>query len=449
MKRTILPVSIALLFSFAFSQEKWTLDSCITYALENNIDIKRHELSISLAEEEVSDNYWAHAPSVSASTTYTVNAGRVLDLTTYDFIENQTLDYASSSVNVNSTLFGGLRKHYALQKSKINLSISKTHLKKVKNDITLAVMKYYIQVLCAKKDLEAAGATLEIVKAQSEIIRQKSENGMTTTADLLMAEGEVLAAENDYHTAEGNLELAVIGLCDLMEIDELNTSMIEDASLEDIDVGGLFVDVTADMIKTLPEMEEAELAVSMAERNLKLSQSYLYPSISLSAGVGSNYSGGRMRQSINDDGTYKYEKFAFSEQLSGNRSAFISLGINIPIFSGFSIKRNIRKAKISLNDAIYAKDKISKELDQDFRVLKIECQNEIGRCRRAELRLKYCMETEREIRERYNVGKTDFITWHTASVELASARYSFTEAKYKCILKGKTLGYLYGQRQEK
>ena len=105
---------------------------------------------------------------------------------------------------------------------------------------------------------------MEIVKAQSEIIRQTSENGMTTTADLLMAEGEVLAAENDYHTAEGNLELAVIGLCDLMEIDELNTSMIEDASLEDIDVGGLFVDVTADMIKTLPEMEEAELAVSMA-----------------------------------------------------------------------------------------------------------------------------------------------------------------------------------------
>ena len=43
--------------------EPWTLDRCVKYALENNIDIKRKELVRETKEVAVSEGTWAYSGS--------------------------------------------------------------------------------------------------------------------------------------------------------------------------------------------------------------------------------------------------------------------------------------------------------------------------------------------------------------------------------------------------
>ena len=51
MKRFILLFSGLLLFLSSYSQKKWSLQDCIDYALENNIQVKREKL-LTLSNEK-------------------------------------------------------------------------------------------------------------------------------------------------------------------------------------------------------------------------------------------------------------------------------------------------------------------------------------------------------------------------------------------------------------
>ena len=57
----------------------WTLDECIGYALEHNIEIKRQELGVDNSEIGLSESRWDYAPSLSAGSSYSISSGRVLD----------------------------------------------------------------------------------------------------------------------------------------------------------------------------------------------------------------------------------------------------------------------------------------------------------------------------------------------------------------------------------
>ena len=99
----------------------WTLEDCISYALEHNIEIKRQELVSEDKQTALSEARWSYAPTFSAGSSYSLSSGRVLDETTYDFVENETVGSSSVSVSGNIEVFAGLRKHRELQRAKLDL----------------------------------------------------------------------------------------------------------------------------------------------------------------------------------------------------------------------------------------------------------------------------------------------------------------------------------------
>ena len=90
MKRIVVLVGFVFIYVYTYAQIKcWTLDECITYAYEHNIDIKAKELSVRQKEISASEQRWNYAPSISASNSTSISNGRVLDPTTYDYVENE------------------------------------------------------------------------------------------------------------------------------------------------------------------------------------------------------------------------------------------------------------------------------------------------------------------------------------------------------------------------
>ena len=91
------------------SQEKWTMDRCITHAYENNIQLKQQELNIQLSENNLTQSKLELLPSLGAGASQTYRFGRSVDPLTYQF----TTENSRGSSFYGSThldIFNGFRE---------------------------------------------------------------------------------------------------------------------------------------------------------------------------------------------------------------------------------------------------------------------------------------------------------------------------------------------------
>lgn len=417
----------------------WTLEECIGYALEHNIEIKRQELGVSNSEIGLSESRWDYAPSLSAGTSYSISSGRVLDQTTYEFIENNVVGSSSASVSGSMQVFSGMRRHYALKKAKASMKASLADLESVRQDVELNVTAAYLQILCDQENLASAREMASMLESQMEKIQTMVELGRVTEADLLQIRSQHYAALNDVAAAEGQCRLSKMELCQLLEIQDWEDFAIEPMNVNDYDGMRLFPITDSLAVESRPEYRSAEAGMEVARRNLQIARSSYYPTLSLSAGYGTSYSGARQKVVQNPDGTYRYEAYPFFRQFLDNGSSYLSLSLNIPIFSGMSTRNSVRRAKNASIDAQYELQSIKKQLSREYEQALIEYQTSCRQYETAKEQLAYAEEAARMMTEKYNLGKTDFASWNTAMTELAKAKYTLNNSTYTSLLRKKLL----------
>ena len=417
----------------------WTLDECIGYALEHNIEIKRQELGVSNSEIGISESRWDYAPSLSAGSSYSISSGRVLDQTTYEFIENNVVGSSSASVSGSVQVFSGMRRHYALKKARASLKASLADLESVRQDVELNVTAVYLQILCDQENLSSARDMASMLESQMDKIQTMVELGRVNEADLLQIRSQHYAALNDIVAAEGQCRLSRMELCQLLEIQDWESFAIEPTETDEYDGMQLFPLTDSISVKSRPEYRSAEVGVEVARRNLQIARSSYYPTLSLSAGYGTSYSGARQKAVQNPDGTYRYEAYPFFRQYLDNGSSYLSLSLNIPIFSGVSTRNSIRRAKNASIDAQYALQSVGKQLSREYEQALIEYHTSCRQYETAREQLAYAEEAARMMTEKYNLGKIDFTSWNTAMTELAKAKYGLTNSAYMTELAERTI----------
>ena len=226
MKRThIVPLGLLLLFGTSgFAQERrWTLDECIAHAYEHNIEIKTQELTAAEKRIALAESKWSYAPDLSVSNSSSLATGRVLDETTYEFVENETVAGNSSSLGANILLFGGLKNYYNLKRAQLDLRSSLLAVEKMRNDVRMNVTAYYLEVLCAEETIRDAEQVVAELRIQEEKTAKKVEARKVTTADLLQIRSQLADAENDVLTARNTYDIARLDLCQLLEIEDYTT----------------------------------------------------------------------------------------------------------------------------------------------------------------------------------------------------------------------------------
>lgn len=412
----------------------WTLEECIGYALEHNIEVKRQELGVDDSETGLSETRWDYAPSLSAGSSYSLSSGRVLDQTTYEFIENNVVGSSSASVSGSVQVFSGMRRHYALKKAKASLKASLADLESVRTDVELNVTAAYLQILCDQENLASAREMASMLESQMERIQTMVDLGRVTEADLLQIRSQHYAALNNVAAAEGQCRLSRMEMCQLLEIQDWEGFAIEPIEADDYDGMQLFPSTDSIAVESRPEYRSAEAGVEVARRNLQIARSSYYPTLSLSAGYGTSYSGARQKAVQNPDGTYRYEAYPFFRQYLDNGSSYISLSLNIPIFSGMSTRNSVRRARNASMDAQYALQTIRKQLSREYEQALIEYQTSCRQYETAREQLAYAEEAARMMTEKYNLGKTDFTSWNTAMTELAKAKYAMGTMRYSMYL---------------
>ena len=113
--------------------------------------------------------------------------------------------------------------------------------------------------------------------------------------------------------------------------------------------------IYAEAVALKPEVQAEQLRLTATDRNIDIAKAALYPSLSLSAGLQSNYYK-----------THGMPADAFTTQLKNNFSQYIGLNLSVPIFNRFQTRNNIRSARIDRENQQLALDNVKKTLYKEI-----------------------------------------------------------------------------------
>ncbi len=479
MKFKILVIFLLGISIGTYAQEEgtqvWTLEECINYALENNLDIQRSELNLQTSEIGYQQAKMQRFPDLTGRASAGRNWGRSIDPVTNLFV-SQAINSVNLSASSSVVLFNGMTINNSIKQNQYAYEASRKEVEVTKNNVMLNIVGFYTNVLFTRELLENSRKQLSSIEQQVERTRIQVEAGALPQANLLDLQAQLATNEFNLVTAENNYQQAKVQL-------KLAMQLPPEANVE-IEVPEM--DVEADMILELsayeiyqialanmPEIQAAEMNVESSEFAVKSSKGAFYPSLLLSGNIFTNFSD-RIDMRTVPDGTstpttvvigqvqnsgepvistvdvpnVSEEAFGFPEQINENLSQSVSLGMNIPIFNRFSAKYDYQRAKINQSRAMIDKrDReyvLWQQIQQSYNDVEAAAKSYNASLSQVRAR----EESFRVIEKRFNNGAANFVDYQIAENDLFNSLSDLLRAKYDLIFKQKILDFYQGKPLE-
>ena len=118
---------------YSFSQKKWSLQECVNYAMENNLQVLQNQLNTKTQNNSLDIAKRQYLPSVSGNLNNTASFGQGRDV----FGTTNRNDNFSNSANVGADIlvFNNGRLEKNIRKTEFEVEASKFDLQRIKNDI--------------------------------------------------------------------------------------------------------------------------------------------------------------------------------------------------------------------------------------------------------------------------------------------------------------------------
>lgn len=431
----LLTIAMVFINTSVVAQKKWTLQECIDFAIENNINLKRQEIASEQSKENFTQSKIELLPSVNASAQHGFKFGKVLDYATYTYVDQNT---QSGNININSSvsLFDGLRSHNNIKRNKYNYLSSLAGIDKAKNDLTINISMAFLDILFSKEDVKLAEEQLAITKEQIEKTSKLIQVGNAAKGDLLEIKSQAASEELALIEKKNNLNLSMLRITQLLNLEntkEFDIDMPEDlsvstlAALQKVDI------IYEEAINTLPEIQIAQYNMNSNQAYLKMMKGNLSPSLSFSIGYGSWYS-----ETLKTRSKYR-------EQLKDNAETQLGISLSIPIFNKWRTKRDITNAKLAVKDAQWQLKEQKQAVYKTIEEAHAKAIAAFEKYQAGQQTVSAMQEAFNYTEQKYQVGLVDIIEYKIAKKNLGEAKSSLIQAKYDFIFRTKILDFYRSQ----
>jgi outer membrane protein len=439
MKKILILIFTCLLSSqgLIFSQQKvWSLEECIKYAIENNIQIKQQAIQTEVQNNSLDLAKLILLPNVNGQASYSYSFGRALDQNTYQFF-NQTLQSDYFYLGGSMPVFNGLQYYNAIQKNKYLVLASQQDLQDISDNVALNVALAYLQILLNKELVTANENQLNITLQQIEKTRKLVVAGSVAKGNLLEIEAQAAQEELSLITQKNLLETSFLTLTQFLE---LKTPSGFEVVVPEINVdtnaviSGNIDDIYAIAEKNRPEIKSSELKLTASEYGLKMAKGGRSPIVSLNYSLNSRYT-----YLTNQPGIE-----SFNNQIKNNKNEGVGLTLNIPILNGWQVNKNISNSKLNVESSKYALEGTQKQL---YKNIQQAYTDAVAALKKYNVSLKAIASTEESFRyteQKFNVGMVTPVDYNAAKTQLLKSQSDMAQAKYEFIFKTKVLDFYKG-----
>lgn len=467
---------LALLFTGSLNVlaqgDIWTLERCVQYALEHNISIKQNELNARLAKLTLQQSQLAQIPSVNANTGYGRSFGRSVNPVTNQF-EDAKYDFLSLSANANVLIFGWFQQRNLIKSNKYGLEASRAELDQLKDDVSLNVANGFLRAVLAKEQMNINKKQVELSLAQLAQTKAFVQAGRLPEYNQAQLQSQVASDSANLITAVSNYNSALLDMRALLNLDftvpfdvaapEVKVS--EQIAINSMDPAYIYTEAK----KHFGSIKGAENRMYAAERAVAASRGALYPNLSLSGQIGSNWASTFQNvtyvqgpaQTIfiqNTDtaapGGYYisqptqlpvFSDVAVGRQLNTNLRQTVSLNLNIPIFNSWQSQFNLRQAKINYQRQQLNVDQAEITLKQNVYIAYNEAINSVQKYYAAQRANEAAQDALGYAQKRYELGLINTVEYLVTQNTANTSASNLASAKYDLIFKLKVIDYYLGK----
>lgn len=437
MRKYILFALMAVAAPTLAQSHKWSLEECISYALEHSISIKQRDLNRQQQEIEVSTAKNSRLPDLNASTGENFSFGR--GLTAENTYTNTNTNSTSFSLGTSVPLFTGFRIPRTLELNRLNLEAATADLEKARNDIRMQVAQAYVQILYSMELCDVARRQIEIDSLQVFRLKEMLNNGKASGTQVAQQEATMAQSKLTATQADNDYRLNILALTQLLELPSPEGFSIVRISPDALPLKEIAAGMTPDAIYQeavgiKPEILAETLRLQGTEKNIDIAKSALYPSLSLSGGVGSNY--------------YKTSGFpaeSFGKQLSNNFSQYIGLNLTVPIFNRFATRNSVRTAQLNRENQQMQLENTKKALYKEIQQAYYNAVNSKAKYASSEEALRSNREAFTLMSAKYEYGKANITEFNEAKNNLMKAESDLVRAKYEYLYNHALLSFYRGK----
>lgn len=433
MKKILISLSLMAIYSSNFqAQESWNLERCIKHAIEHNLSIKQKEAAKTQSEVELHTVQWSRLPNLNGNVGQSFNFGRALQAdNTY---ENRNTRNTNFSLGTNIPLFTGLQIPNNIALSKLNLKAATEDLEKAKEDISIQVVSYFLQVLFNEELAKVAENQVQLSQEQLERKIAFFKNGKASEAEVLDAKSRLAQDELSVVQAKNNYLLALLDLSQLLELPSPENFQVEIPQIENVSAKlSLPEEIYTQAMMNKPAIKAAQYRVLGAEKSIRIAQSALYPQLSFGAGISTNYyhlSG--------------MENASFSSQWEQNMNKYLQLSLSFPLFNRFQTRNRVKSARIQHTA-------LSWQLEESKKALYKEIQQAYYNAIASESKYKSSLSATESaeasfhlMSEKYANGKATATEYNEMRTIWMKALSEGIQAKYDFVYRSKILDFYKG-----
>lgn len=433
MKKLTIILAAALLTGGVNAKaEDWTLQQCIDYALEHNIDIKLRQQDVATGNLQVSEGKHAFLPQLNANASQSFNFGR--GLTSENTYANRNTSNFQVGASFSLPIFSGLRNSRTLEQAKLNLRQITWQLEQARDNVTLNVIAQYLQVLY-NKEVEATAAS-QVELSNHELARRRSlaSAGKIAEVEVLEAEAQLAQDKLTLVNAKNDYALALLELTQLLQLETVDNFEVVPLDGEDpLIPSAMTVFQTA--LETNSGVKAAESYIDAAQAGISVAQTGYIPTLSFNGGVGSSY--------------YKLngmDNLSFRKQMRENYSTYFGFSLNIPIFDALNTRTSVKRARVQYISAQLQAEQVKSDLYKSIQQAYVQATGAREKYLTAQTSCESAQISFDAMVEKYNIGRATSTEFEQSKTNLFSSQIQLIQAHYEYLLRYRILHFYQGYR---
>lgn len=450
MKKITFTISF-LLFGFGLTMnaqsKKWSLEDCVSYALENNISIQQTELDSQTAIIDKKQAFGSFLPSFNAGASHSWNIGLNQDITT-GILQNKTTQFTSVSGSVGFDIYKGLQNQNTLRRANLSIIAAQYQLLKMKEDISLNVANAYLQVLFNIENLKVQKEQLSIDEKQLVRTQELVNAGTIPRGDLLDVKATIATDNQKLINAQNLLLISKLSLTQLLQLkDFVDFEVVEENTLSTdtsilMNTPASILDVAR---KQRTELKIAQTNLAIAEKNVVIAKGGFQPTLKgfYNYNTRISYADIALRDSsgaiISVQGAPP-----FFDQFNDNKGQSFGAQLNVPIFNGFSVRNNVERSKVSLEKSKRTFEQQNLDLERNVYTAFTDAKGALQAYESANEVLQARQESFRYAKEKFEVGLMNSFEMSQSQTLLTNAQSEVLRTKYDYIFKIKILEFYFG-----
>lgn len=470
MRRIILITLLAISVQGIKAQQVWSLEKCINYALENNLQLKQQQLLVQASRADLKQSRYDMLPSITGNASHVYNYGQTID--------RYTNEFATSRVQSNNfylqggvTLFNGFQKLNYIRQTQLDLMANIEDAERYANDLSINIATFYMQVLFYKELVQIRRNQLDITRQQMDRMNKLVEAGTMAAGEGFIIEAQIATEESSLVQAENMLDISMLTLTQLLDFRSPEGFDIETPDLAIEDQPLLVGDPDAiyqHAVNNMPEIRAAQYREQASLRQVARARGMQSPSLSLSGSWGTGYSGAAQITDLTSTNivpigytaspsgdtldlvytamnSFTAREKPWSDQIRDNNNQTIGLYLTIPILNGWQTRTFINKSKISAENSRLEIEVQSLQLRKTIFQAWTDAKASLKNYDAAVKKINATRESFRYAEQKFNVGIMNSVDYNNAKKDMTNAESEMIQSKFDFIFKSTVLDFYMGK----